>query len=91
MAPRHTFTAGDATFTVNTRYQPLSGLSRYRLGSELTVAVGDKITGENRVVRKFSNVGKQVSWCAYTLDPVRSATPSSLQLSEAKRCLREIR
>ncbi|KAL4072669.1 kinase-like domain-containing protein [Scleroderma yunnanense] len=59
MAPRHTFTAGNTTFTVNTRYQPLSGLGRYRLGSELTVAVGDKITGENRVIRKFSNVGKQ--------------------------------
>ena len=63
MAPRHTFTAGDATFTVNARYQPLSGLGRYRLGSELAVAVGDKITGENRVIRKFSNVDKQVSWC----------------------------
>ena len=89
MAPRHTFTAGDATFTVNARYQPLSGLGRYRLGSELAVAVGDKITGENRVIRKFSNVDKQVSWCICI--PHSLGKPSSLQLSEAKRCLREIR
>ncbi|KAG6334650.1 hypothetical protein ID866_4446 [Astraeus odoratus] len=71
MTLRHTFVVGDTTFTVTTRYQPLSGFQRRRLGPGVTVAVGDKHTGENRVIRKFCVVGEQ--------------------LSEAKRCLREIR
>lgn len=68
---RHTFDAAGTTFTVDTRYQAFSGSGRHHLGSELTVAVWDKTTGENRVIRKFSNVSQQLAEAKRCLREIR--------------------
>ncbi|KAI6042864.1 kinase-like domain-containing protein [Pisolithus marmoratus] len=68
---RHTFNTGSTTFTVDARYQALSGAGRHHLGSEPTVAVWDKNTGENRVIRKFSNVSQQLAEAKRCLREIR--------------------
>ncbi|KAI5983346.1 kinase-like domain-containing protein [Pisolithus albus] len=68
---RHTFDAAGTTFTVDNRYQAFSGSGRHHLGSELTVAVWDKTTGENRVIRKFSNVSQQLAEAKRCLREIR--------------------